>query len=71
MTGRRLYEIVTDALRAEAATDRVVYADGREGNVIVGNFENHTPPAFSYLIRNERDAWNAAAKRISAGRRKS
>lgn len=70
MTGRRLYEIVTDSMFAERAY--APYGDldaARDTGVLVGLFDGKTPPAWAYLPKYERDGWNAAAKRIPKGRR--
>lgn len=65
MTGRRLYEIVTDEVRRSRAVLRSSYFDG---SVARGNFEDSVPPAWAFLLKFEQDAWNAAAKR-AGGRR--
>jgi hypothetical protein len=72
MTGRRLYEIVTDeAFRAEAFALPWYEQEGRgvAGVAVRGLFSNRTPAAWSYLPRRERAAWSAAARRITTGRR--
>jgi len=76
MTGRRLYEVVTDAVFAEQAYRHPSGGTGdsylaREEGVIDGNFTGRTPAAWAFLPKNERDAWNAAAKRLSGRRRKA
>lgn len=70
MTGRRLYEIVTDeAFASEAYETRWFETNGAKGEVVSGLFTGTTPASWAYLPHRERVLWNRAARRITKGRR--
>lgn len=59
MTGRRLYDALTDAWAEQASW-------GRDR----GEFFHAQPPAWSFLHPNERSALNSAARKLSPIKRK-
>lgn len=66
MTGRRLYEKYTDALKL-CETSRWNSAERRQERA----YPVHTPAAWAFLPDRERRTWNTLAKKITPRPRKS